>query len=70
MKSQFESYGERIEMSDIRFYRVCVSKEDPYIVECSANVIYHSADELMVGIKYVDDEWKVVYYDMIKRWDN
>ena len=70
LKSQFESYGERIEMSDIRFYRFCVSKEDPYVVECIAHILYHCADELMVGIKYVDDEWKIVYYDMIKRWDN
>ena len=70
LKSGFESFGERIEFPDIMFYRFCVSKEDPYVVECIAHILYHCADELMVGIKYVDDEWKIVYYDMIKRWDN
>ncbi len=66
----FESFGADVECPDTRFYTLQISKTDPYVIECHAHIIYHCADELMVRMKYVDDEWKVVDYYMVDRYTN
>lgn len=66
----FESFGADIACPDTRFYTLQTSKTDPYVIECHAHIIYHCDDELMVRMKYVDDEWKVVDYYMVDRYTN
>lgn len=64
----FESYGNLIECTDSMFYRMETSLENAYVIECFAHILYHCDDEFMVGIQYLDDEWKIVSVCMAKMY--
>ena len=68
MESVFSSWGTETEFGDTRFYTIQTSATDPYVIECHAHIIYHCDDELMVALKYIDDEWKLVDYGMVDRY--
>ena len=68
MESMFSSWGTEIEFADARFYTLGTSATDPYVIECHAHIIYHCDDELMVALKYMDGEWKLVDYGMVDRY--
>lgn len=59
--------GNSIDIEDCMFYRMGIYSQDTDVVECFAHIIYHCDDEFMVGLQYVNDEWKIVYARMVKR---